>query len=365
MPRMWETDTVPEINIRPQESINKQILHNSDIMIAMFWTKLGSPTGKDQSGTVEEINQFISSEKPVALYFSDKKYSPSTIDPMQLEALRAYQSSIRDNSYYNVFKSTSEIKELVLKYLNVTASEITKKKESNLLIDIQENEKSKPNSLDDFHSYLSLASHANADGFWLSIVAGYDDGYSSFNTNEKEYIFDWATTVLQSVYPENVGSKRYGKDFVSVTCKTQDTTAPVFQVRYDNVGVAMIQWRAINPFIPLNWLITLCLVSVAQVVNSPIVSGQRLRKLGITLSNSPEEGINTDVVFSSSMSDVHFNSRNSIWTSTVDEDVNIDKVIKEFVRNTLQEWGYYDFEDSLDSLILKNVKQDYLLLLND
>src|SRR5206468_6654815 len=59
MPVGWETHSSPEMGDRPQAIINRQLLRNSDLLIAVFWTRLGSPTGAAQSGTVEEIEEHL------------------------------------------------------------------------------------------------------------------------------------------------------------------------------------------------------------------------------------------------------------------------------------------------------------------
>src|SRR6266446_5603639 len=55
LPLRWETHAAPEYNIRPQEAINRQIVDDCDLLIGVFWTKLGTPTGDADSGTLEEI----------------------------------------------------------------------------------------------------------------------------------------------------------------------------------------------------------------------------------------------------------------------------------------------------------------------
>ena len=55
MPTGWDTHSSPEMGDRAQGIINKQVLKNADLLIAVFWTRIGSPTGKAESGTVEEI----------------------------------------------------------------------------------------------------------------------------------------------------------------------------------------------------------------------------------------------------------------------------------------------------------------------
>lgn len=51
----WETHAVPDMGDRPQAIINKQLLHDADLLVAVFWARLGSPTGVAASGTIEEI----------------------------------------------------------------------------------------------------------------------------------------------------------------------------------------------------------------------------------------------------------------------------------------------------------------------
>src|SRR4051794_31938327 len=56
LPVAWEELLVPELGGRPQALINSRLLQDADLLIGMFWTRLGTPTGVEVSGTVEEIN---------------------------------------------------------------------------------------------------------------------------------------------------------------------------------------------------------------------------------------------------------------------------------------------------------------------
>ena len=42
----------------PQEQINKQLLDRCDFLIAVFWSRLGSPTNTEKSGSIHEIKEF-------------------------------------------------------------------------------------------------------------------------------------------------------------------------------------------------------------------------------------------------------------------------------------------------------------------
>jgi hypothetical protein len=52
-------DAFPIYGERPQAIINQQIFDKSDFVVALFWTKFGSPTGVADSGTEEEILRAI------------------------------------------------------------------------------------------------------------------------------------------------------------------------------------------------------------------------------------------------------------------------------------------------------------------
>ncbi len=71
LPVGWETHATPEMGDRPQAIINKQLLRDCDLLIAVFWTRLGTPTGVASSGTVEEIEEHLAADKPAMIYFSN------------------------------------------------------------------------------------------------------------------------------------------------------------------------------------------------------------------------------------------------------------------------------------------------------
>ena len=54
----------------PQEVINEQVVSKSDILLGVFWSKLGTPTNTHSSGTIEEIIYFISQGKEVIIILS-------------------------------------------------------------------------------------------------------------------------------------------------------------------------------------------------------------------------------------------------------------------------------------------------------
>ncbi len=67
----WFTDSHPDLSDRPQAVINHQVIDDSDIIVAIFWSRFGSPTGVAGSGTEEEIRRGIRLRRKVMVYFSD------------------------------------------------------------------------------------------------------------------------------------------------------------------------------------------------------------------------------------------------------------------------------------------------------
>jgi hypothetical protein len=63
LPIKWETHSTPQMGSSPQTIINRQILDDADIVIGIFGTRIGTPTEKHVSGTVEEIKEHVAAGK--------------------------------------------------------------------------------------------------------------------------------------------------------------------------------------------------------------------------------------------------------------------------------------------------------------
>jgi uncharacterized protein DUF4062 len=55
----WEDTIAPSLSDRPQQVINDQVGDDYDIYLGMMWSRLGSPTGEADSGTVEEFDRAL------------------------------------------------------------------------------------------------------------------------------------------------------------------------------------------------------------------------------------------------------------------------------------------------------------------
>lgn len=86
----WADHTAAQYGIRPQESINQQLVDRCDVLLALFWHRLGSPTGEAASGTVEELEHAVGAGKYVAVLKCQRPAAPADIDTDQLDELRRF-----------------------------------------------------------------------------------------------------------------------------------------------------------------------------------------------------------------------------------------------------------------------------------
>ena len=96
----WETNTRPGFDQDAQAVINAQIPDDFDVFLGIFWSRLGTPTGRAASGTVEEFERayarFLTtgSVPEIMLYFKDAPIAPSKLDGAQLTALLEFKNSL-------------------------------------------------------------------------------------------------------------------------------------------------------------------------------------------------------------------------------------------------------------------------------
>lgn len=114
----WETHVAPEMGSRPQEIINKRILNNSDILLAIFWTRLGTETGEYVSGTVEEISKHINSQKLTSIYICDKPIPPSQITE-QYQKLQVQIKEWMPSGVLDFYNDLSSFKQKIKDHLSL------------------------------------------------------------------------------------------------------------------------------------------------------------------------------------------------------------------------------------------------------
>ena len=119
LPRMWEYDSVPDLRVRAQGVINRQLVDNADII--GHGHRLGTPTAEADSGTVEEVERVANADKPVMLYFSNTPVVPRSIDTAEtVIGCRGSGSVFRPRGLIDEFESIEEFRNKVALILSLT-----------------------------------------------------------------------------------------------------------------------------------------------------------------------------------------------------------------------------------------------------
>ena len=117
----WKTDARPAIG-RPQEVINQDVVDDADILVGVFWTRFGTPTGVAESGTEEEIRRAIAANKKVMVYFSTRPPTSAIVDPDQFKNIGRFMFEFKDHGLHWTYDSletfASDFRRHLAKYLN-------------------------------------------------------------------------------------------------------------------------------------------------------------------------------------------------------------------------------------------------------
>lgn len=123
LPLRWETHSHPEYGKRPQEIVNTQVVDHCDLLIGIFWTRIGTSTGSSSSGTIEEIERTAKAGKPVMLYFSKAKVDLDKIDTVQLTQLKEFQKNTYPNALVDQYNTTVDFRDKLSRHLEMRVRE--------------------------------------------------------------------------------------------------------------------------------------------------------------------------------------------------------------------------------------------------
>ena len=113
VPTHWSQHSAAEHGTRPQASLNKQLVEDADILIALFWHRLGSPTGEAESGTVEEIEEASGHGAYVGVLRCIRAISPADLDGAQASRLSAFLDEARSSSLIFDYEDSVALRERV------------------------------------------------------------------------------------------------------------------------------------------------------------------------------------------------------------------------------------------------------------
>lgn len=119
LPVKWETHSTPQMGGHPQTIIDHQILDDADILIAIFGTRIGTPTEEYVSGTVEEIKKHVAAGKTAKVYFSDVPVPPSVLNPMQYASVQKFREECQSTGLYATFNSLEQLRSDFARHLAI------------------------------------------------------------------------------------------------------------------------------------------------------------------------------------------------------------------------------------------------------
>lgn len=108
LPLRWEIDAVPSLADDAQGVINKQLVDESDVVVALFHSRLGAPTERADSGTAEEIERALSNDSLVHVYFSRMPLPPD-LDTDELERLRSFKEQLQGKGLLGDYASLEDL----------------------------------------------------------------------------------------------------------------------------------------------------------------------------------------------------------------------------------------------------------------
>lgn len=120
LPMGWESHSSPRMGDRPQAIINKQLLSKCDLLVAIFWTRLGTATGEAASGTVEEITKHVAAGKIAMVYFSTAPVALANVEQEQYQALLQFRGQCQQQGLFHQFASLAQFRDDFRRHLALT-----------------------------------------------------------------------------------------------------------------------------------------------------------------------------------------------------------------------------------------------------
>lgn len=134
--RYWKNSVYAESGAKPQDLLNKQIVDNSDLAVAIFKNRFGSPTDKYESGTEEEIEKMLSGGRQVFLFFDESPVKMSEVDRGEYDKVQLFKEKYKDRGIFWSFSNEDEFRNIfrahITRYFMTLSSDSSVEGKSNL-----------------------------------------------------------------------------------------------------------------------------------------------------------------------------------------------------------------------------------------
>lgn len=123
----WESHATPDMSDAPQNVINRQLLNDCDLGLAVFWSRLGTPTAGYPSGSVEEVYRLIQRGARVMVYFSSRPIPQESLLDDQFAKLREMREKFRQEGLLATYSDVRNLREQVNLHLTNVITQLVSK----------------------------------------------------------------------------------------------------------------------------------------------------------------------------------------------------------------------------------------------
>jgi hypothetical protein len=208
----WSVDSYPESGERAQQLVNRQIVTEADVIVGIFWSHFGTPTGLARSGTEEELRLGLELEKNIMLYFSEIPIPNHLINEDELIKINLFKEEYKSIGIYWIFNSLENFKSVFTRHFDLVMEQIINRIPSSVLFEIIDNLRNIVNiynvaieficekiSSIEFINALSIYNHLKYSAVKRYLSGfGFDD-FKVVENTEPTTPFDWVKFLYRHV----------------------------------------------------------------------------------------------------------------------------------------------------------------------
>lgn len=110
-PVLYETHVAKDLGDSPQNIISDQLIDDCDLVIGVFWSRIGTETDSEPGGAVEEIKTLaFEKDRSAIVGFSQRDIPHSQLDVEQYQAVESFKGECRERGLYFTYETLEEYK---------------------------------------------------------------------------------------------------------------------------------------------------------------------------------------------------------------------------------------------------------------
>lgn len=217
VPHHWTSSSYPSLSNSAQKVLNSQLVEKSDALVAIFGSRIGTPTDEHISGTVEEIEEHRKAGKPVMVFFCDQISANSDMD--QIVKLSEFRKNLE--GLYEMFGSIEDFEKKFINKLHLLVqNELKSRIEPHPLIESSQSISFSEQEIDLMHKWTKSRSNyfskiAFMGGAVLFSFSGM--GVETKSAKEEAEMDDFINRLIRGGYLEHDGFTKQGKPKYKLT----------------------------------------------------------------------------------------------------------------------------------------------------